>query len=541
MTSNEASALVWYLARDGQQYGPISEAEFDKLVELGHLREDDLVWNQTFADWQPAALLLGPARRPPEPKPTFVPPATHIDPDSLVEPTTQGPRPETYRQGYGQPSTDLGRDSWNAPGARGAEPSWGSSPAADDQWRRLDADPQAARDRQRFDDAAARASTHAAARGVEQQGARRAAFDPAADHDDMRIRGGRHGEPYVQDPRGSGTGRTGREGQPGQSRAYDFDSAGSVGQRAETSAIEPQARGRPVIIDDDDDATSPRRRFPFGALAAGIVGLAVVGGAGWFAFENRESLMAMITDAGASQDTPIVRASRDSAPRSVTAPAATEAPPLRLALLESPAWETARAAFPDWTARKLEEVEEMRRSGQQDDAMVRHLVTGMAGLRRQYAREALSASPERLRSLASAFLANLRTLTARGPVPCYDYISRGETSPRILELINEPEVATPIYKQMDVTITAIVAGREQPQTYMPPNPEDFRVLSQELQKMGWTNADMTLFGDPQALSRSDPAKVCQLVTDWFTAQLLVQDDAMQARLLVQSLRPVVAG
>jgi hypothetical protein len=35
--------------------------------------------------------------------------------------------------------------------------------------------------------------------------------------------------------------------------------------------------------------------------------------------------------------------------------------------------------------------------------------------------------------------------------------------------------------------------------------------------------------------------VCQLVHDWFGAQLAIKDPDMQLRLLVDSLRPVVAG
>ena len=60
-------------------------------------------------------------------------------------------------------------------------------------------------------------------------------------------------------------------------------------------------------------------------------------------------------------------------------------------------------------------------------------------------------------------------------------------------------------------------------------------------KRGWTQADMQLFSDERALSRAPPEKVCQLVTDWFAAQLDIKDQDIQLRLLVDSLKPVVAG
>ena len=50
----------WYLARDGEQYGPISEAEMAKLVELGHLQPNDLLWRDGFPDWRPALVVFPP-------------------------------------------------------------------------------------------------------------------------------------------------------------------------------------------------------------------------------------------------------------------------------------------------------------------------------------------------------------------------------------------------------------------------------------------------------------------------------------------------
>jgi hypothetical protein len=54
-------------------------------------------------------------------------------------------------------------------------------------------------------------------------------------------------------------------------------------------------------------------------------------------------------------------------------------------------------------------------------------------------------------------------------------------------------------------------------------------------------ADLALFSDPRALSRAAPQKVCQMVQDWFAAQLAVKDEDVQLRLLVEALKPVVAG
>jgi hypothetical protein len=52
---------------------------------------------------------------------------------------------------------------------------------------------------------------------------------------------------------------------------------------------------------------------------------------------------------------------------------------------------------------------------------------------------------------------------------------------------------------------------------------------------------MALFSDERELAKAPPDKVCQMVHDWFAAQLGLADTEAQMRLLVESLRPVVAG
>src|SRR5262245_60346721 len=58
--SGSAAHSQWYLARDGQQFGPISEAEMAKVVELGHLQPTDLLWREGFPDWRPAMVVFPP-------------------------------------------------------------------------------------------------------------------------------------------------------------------------------------------------------------------------------------------------------------------------------------------------------------------------------------------------------------------------------------------------------------------------------------------------------------------------------------------------
>src|SRR5262249_6697617 len=52
------SQTQWYLARDGQQFGPLSEAELAKFIDLGHLQPTDLLWRDGFPDWRPAMVVF---------------------------------------------------------------------------------------------------------------------------------------------------------------------------------------------------------------------------------------------------------------------------------------------------------------------------------------------------------------------------------------------------------------------------------------------------------------------------------------------------
>src|SRR5262245_52318564 len=55
-----SSQHQWYLARDGQQYGPLTDPELAKFVELGHLQPTDLLWREGFPDWRPALAVFPP-------------------------------------------------------------------------------------------------------------------------------------------------------------------------------------------------------------------------------------------------------------------------------------------------------------------------------------------------------------------------------------------------------------------------------------------------------------------------------------------------
>src|SRR5450631_9114 len=51
--------MNWYYSDGGKQVGPIDETELNRLVTLGAVRSDTLVWHEGLASWQPLGVVRG--------------------------------------------------------------------------------------------------------------------------------------------------------------------------------------------------------------------------------------------------------------------------------------------------------------------------------------------------------------------------------------------------------------------------------------------------------------------------------------------------
>lgn len=67
--------MNWYYAESGQQRGPIDTAELTRLVALGVIRAETLVWNPTLTNWQPWASVAASVVPAVQPAPAPVPEA----------------------------------------------------------------------------------------------------------------------------------------------------------------------------------------------------------------------------------------------------------------------------------------------------------------------------------------------------------------------------------------------------------------------------------------------------------------------------------
>jgi GYF domain 2 len=387
--SAQGSPTQWFLARDGQQFGPISEPELAKFIELGHLQPNDLLWREGFPDWRPAQVVF-PARSQGSPR---------------SAPAPQAP---------------------------------------------LRANPQTAPARRRTG---------------------RAQPVPNEDEQERAPRGGR-------------------------------------------------AKQVAVLL----------------VLLAGLAG------AGWLLYPYRDRLTSVIGSVSsfARTDTLTVadRQSLEVPPFAGfgESPEATDTKLQRTAL-----WRVIKREFPDWYTQRLNEAATLVRSGKDDAAVGQQMARRIVELRRQQVASALSATMPKLKLVASTFHDNLVKLRRLGPDACFGFISQGEANPAIVTMLQGSEQTAYLQAQLTAVFEAIAEGRKQPRVYPQPRQADYDALAADLTKLGWTPGDMQLFSNERALAQAEPEKVCQMVHDWFAAQIGLSDQDAQMRLLVESLRPVVAG
>lgn len=297
---------------------------------------------------------------------------------------------------------------------------------------------------------------------------------------------------------------------------------------------------------DDAPLRHRARGFPWRAASALVgVGILAAGGLALYKsgkLDNLPFLAAPVTSDGVPVVSRPAEAVRETTSTSVASSGdlANLPQPIEERLQTSPLWKVLQRNFPDWYAERIAEVAKLSNESKSQREIEAALTRSIVELRRRHQSDALAASPERLKAMAASFVESLAQLSKTSTSACYGYISQGEASPAIAEL-TAPEQRGAIDAQLATIFDAVAEGRQSPAQRESPRREDYDVLSKELGQRGWSAADLQLFTDARALSRAAPEKVCQMVQDWFAAQLAVQDEAVKLRLLSEALKPVVAG
>jgi hypothetical protein len=519
----------WYTARDGKQTGPMSDAEIKTIAGMGYFRDKDLVWRAGFADWQ-SALSVFPPQPVAPPLPAAPPPV---------------PTPPAMRRPEAAPTQNLSTIS-PASGRRATEPTITQTPTHTPSNA---AHPHAPRE---FDGNAH--AYDASAEGFQQptpitsfwpsQQVAQAAAMPIAPVDTAQQPIQRPHETYipVQPDVADPVSRVERA-EPAPLKPLFTPSTEparlpltlprSPDQTARTQpprdsrtaapAQQPNAStGRPATAVQRTQSTPEtehveRPRSNKMAVAALCITIGAVAVGVWIAAGS--TILAGLPNAGT--------VAKSLASIGGTSSAASD---MEKQLQSTAHWPVIKKEFPDWYGERLREAAKLKSESKTDTEITKIMVDQMVALRRQNAALALSASTPKLKALATAFLNNLRQLKAQSTTQCFNFISQGEATPGVIELLQgASDKPQSLQLQVAAIFDAIGEGRTSP------------VVMGELGKLGWTQNDVATFADPKALARAEPARVCQMVQDWFSAHIAIADDGTQERLLGETLRPVVSG
>ncbi len=509
--SGSASDIQWFIARDGTQHGPVTDAELRKIVELAHLKPTDLVWRQGFTDWRAASSVF-PELAQPQPPPREQPAA---EPAAAAAAHASAPQASAPHATAAQSSTT------GAPAAQSPAPGRAREPAP-------------------LEGSAAR-----------PQGQPASGSGP---HDNRQPeRAANLADPMATRPLGNPTVRTGGPIAGAAPGGAATSPAGLTASRTTTDSRRPSelsAQRQP------SPPAAPGRGRRLALVATGL--LAMIGLGFWLSSEYKDDVFTyMQADDTAPGHDPepeaaAAAATASIAPPSPSAPETTAAVQTVAATPPTPEdidrklqtrgmWTSVKHEFPDWYQARVAEVARLSAENKEPAEITRYLVGELVTLRRENAKYALAASTARHKELAAAFLANLTLLSHESGDDCYEFISKGESSPAIVARLDDPAKSTEIEAQVTAIVGAISEGRKQPAEHAAPVKTDYDVLAGELGRLGWTQADMQLFANPKALAQAPRARVCSMLKDWFTAHLAIQDPSTQERLLFETLKPVISG
>ena len=296
--------------------------------------------------------------------------------------------------------------------------------------------------------------------------------------------------------------------------------------------------------DDDVEEAPPRRRRGYFRAAIIVVALLAGAGGGWVAWKYRDDLptlpgLAAISGVVAAISGPSM--SPELFRMSPFASSGDTPDDIEAGLQKGALWRILKRDSVEFYKTVVDQVAGMRAQKADDRGVSKFLADAVVTHRRQNAKIALAGSPTHLRQIAQSFLANLKQLAARDTQTCYSFISFGEANSFIIELSRTPTFGEPLHRQLTSIFEAVADGRKAPQTYTGAGRADYDALTAELTTRGWSQDDLMTFSDPRKLSSATPDVVCRMVQDWFGAHLALKDADMQARLLGESLRPLVHG
>jgi hypothetical protein len=507
--SGQTTDTQWYIAREGKQHGPLSDIEMRTFVAHNYLRATDLIWRPGMTEWT-----LAPSVFPavfPEPNATT----------AASEPQSELPHEPVAMAEPQLSSNTSSYDPYQEP----------SQPDAFETRSRV-------RDRNAAPDVPRKGIVRRVMVAATSIGALGAiAYGALA-----------YREPLMQMiAGGGGDAAASVEAKVAEPPVVQADISASTSAPTTTAAVTPPAPTPPV----PEPSTT--------TAATSVTPTSI---------EPSTAAVSPTTSTDTSSSTPVTATPAAPAPDTATA-ASPASPPTpdagtRVAALEPTApvtppaspvtgpsvderlqkiasWSLLKKNYPDWYRDQVAAADKLVSEQKPPVDVSMQLAQALVSLRRQNADKALAASPDKLRKIASAFLDNLKSLRTQSVSACYGFISKGEASPAVAQIVDSSEADTAFHAQVAAIFEAVSEGSSTPTKHEAAVKADYDLLIKELGKLGWKEEDLQTFSNPRLLAKREPERVCKMVQDWFVAHLAVADKGARDRLLYETLKPVVSG
>jgi hypothetical protein len=485
--TGQAEDIQWYIARDGKQHGPLTDVELRTFIAHSYLRQTDLIWRPGMSEWQAAPAVF----------------------------------PVAFDGGEQPRATPQAQRSAPAP-AYSAQPAATGQHTPYSRFEGAEAAPQRGNLVKRL-----------AIAGVALTVIGGGAFALAT-----------YRAPLVEMVSGTSDPANGDEAPvvaaPDETKVAEADAATPTDASTSPGASAEPAETPPAAASDVIPPAAPSSEAPQPTAES----QQQVQPSGQPA--DSQTTTASVSKLGGASVAPQPPADVQVAavapePPQPPAPATVDGSTLDTQLQKIPVWELIKQEYPDWYSSQISSANKMVADKKSENEVAMSLAQGLVNLRRQNADKALSASSEKLQAIAVAFLEHLKSLRAQSVSACFGFISKGETSPAVVQMMEHPETATALNTQADAIFQAISEGRKSPVKHDSAVKSDYDVLIKELAKLGWKEDDLQVFSNPKLLAKREPEQVCKMVQEWFVAHLAVQDKATRDRLLYETLKPVVSG
>ncbi len=202
--------------------------------------------------------------------------------------------------------------------------------------------------------------------------------------------------------------------------------------------------------------------------------------------------------------------------------------------------ELIRLTADDWYTNRVQDIYCLRARGVAEQKITSHLHERLRHLRLRYAQYARTASITFLPVVAERYVALLGSLQAISSAACREFLTDGELASVVQTLPLSSVQHMNLQRFQTARLSTGLSGKQYPEPRGTATPSDYAFLATAMKRRGWNDQDVRRFAEGGASSPLNDDQLCTAVQQWFSGQLLLSAEELRARLLGDSLNPVLS-